>query len=87
MIGCVESRSLKNNTNRLEYFPKGFLSAIRAVCQRDVGEFLILVELDPALITPVRICWHPDTSSFPLGGDSNPPNALSQGCHYSCISM
>jgi len=58
MIGCIEPRSFKDNTNGQENFSQGLFSALRAFFQQRIIKMLLAIKLDTAVLTAVGVYRH-----------------------------
>ena len=58
MVGRIESGPFEDDPYRGDDLLQSFFIAFRTACERRVFELLVAVELDPAILTSVRINWH-----------------------------
>lgn len=65
MIGRIEARALKYNSNWQINFPQRLLVALRTACQRRISKMLLAFKLHTAIFTPVGIDRHAITSTNP----------------------
>ena len=62
MIGCVKARAFEDDAHREEDFPQFQLPAFRTFLEERIIEVLLTIELDTAVIAPVRVNRHADLS-------------------------